>query len=610
MPDYLLSAEWKKALKNQPDVKGADDLTKVLENHARSQDSPEKELVALKAVTAKAKDLKGKNSKNKVLADYLDDVLGAAEKAQREAEKAVAKAEKEEEDEEADIDVLLVKQLVVTRTLDQEKARHFVIALGKPSGVAISKVPIARKQKEQAREWRKGKGKLLIGLCYGEGGRLVFELESKPPGGLAVLIKKAVKLQARKDIKLKVRGGGVDIDDDDDLAEMAELGEDSPDEPDPVGTVEEEEEEEEAAAEVEPPPSGMAEFSQQARAVKERLDRLKARNADRWSPLNARYLGALASAQARQFEPARVLLTELLPQVDEALDAAPAVDDNGDAARFDARLKDLLQRAARLGLSADAAKDVKLLASEANVLGKKKDFGAAGSRLDALEAKLNPTPTGNGTAADPKTLARADALAKQLDDLARESGDAVAPVRQQLASARASAQAGRTVEAEEALDVVEARARGLGRAAQAAREIAAAGPTRTVGFRVAREGWNQARQIARVQMAKFSTAILTDAQAQAQPEWPDIEAGALDLVPMLDVFDDSLSKAIADAEETTDPALLRKHLQKAVSLIVEYRQELSTNPIYGVMDNGAYGTYKVHELISKSLDQAAAKLGV
>ena len=103
-----------------------------------------------------------------------------------------------------------------------------MIALGKPAGLAVSKVKITKAQKDHARSWRAGKGKLIMGVCYGESGKYVFQFEDKPPAGLAKLIKKAVKNQAKKEIKLKVRGGGVDIDDETDLDEMGDLGEDAP----------------------------------------------------------------------------------------------------------------------------------------------------------------------------------------------------------------------------------------------------------------------------------------------------------------------------------------------------------------------------------------------
>ncbi len=533
MPDYLLTSEWKKTLKAHPDVKNVDDLTKALDAYAKVKDNPEKELAALKTVTTEAKELKGKNAKNKDLAEYLGDILGAADKAEREAEKELEAAKKKAA--EPDVDTELLKQLKITRTARPEKPRYFVVALGKPAGLCISKIPSTRKQKAHARTYRKGKGKLLLGRCFGESGKFVFELEDKPISGLAKLLKSAVKLQCGVAIKVNVRGGGVDLDDETDLDEVADLGEDAPDEDDAPGAEDEGEEDEDE---------------------------------------------------------------------DEGEDVPT------DPAAIEGRLKAALQRAVGLGLAPEVLKEIKLNASEVNALLRQKDLAGASRKLDALEAKLAPQSTGGGTEADPRIVARANDLSKLLDSLARESPDAVAPLRGFLAEARAAALDGWTDDADEILDRVEARAKGVARAAKAAREIAEAGPTRTVGFKVAREGWNQARQLARVQMTKFSNALLSDDKAKAQPNWKDIEAGAQNLVPMLDVFDDSLAQAIQDAETATDPALIRDHLQDAAALISDYRQELSTNPIYGVMDNGAYGTFKVHDLLSRSLDQAAAKLGV
>ena len=471
MPDYLLASEWKKTLKSHPEVKGADDLTKTLEQYARSKDSPDKELVALKAVSAEAKQLKGKNSKNKDLAGYLDDVLGGAEKAAEKAEKEAKKGQ---------IDDLLVTQLKAAKGADREKPRYFVVALGKPAGVCLAKVPAARKQNQPARSYRKGKGKLLSGLCYAESGKYVFELEDKPVAGLAKLLKKAVKLQSNRDIKVLVRGGGVDLDDETDADDVDDLGEDTED-LDALGDKDEEDDDEEEGL-LDDDDEGedetgtdtnadltAADFARAAKPLKEALDRLKASDPRLWGTLNPDYVSAFGVAQDKRYGEAVGLLASLRPKVDQALSAGAngSGTGGGDPAPLEARLKNLLQRAVGLGLAPEALKDVKLMASETNLFIRKGQLGEAAGRLDAIEKKLAPraTPSGNGAAVDPKFTARADALAKQLDELAGESGDAVAPLRTMLAEARADAAEGRAVDAEEALDQVEARAKGIARAA-------------------------------------------------------------------------------------------------------------------------------------------------
>jgi hypothetical protein len=228
MSDYLSAADWKRELKSHPDAKEAADLTKLFDEYAKSKASPAKQLVALKAVSTQAQALKSKFAKDKSLAAYLGDVIDAAAEAREEAE-AEAKAEEQAgaSPEDVSFDPELVKHLLVVRNIGLDKARYFVLALGKPSGMAISKVPIAKKHKDQAKKWRVGKGKLLEGRCYGEGGKYIFEFEDKPQGGLAKNIKKAVKNQAEKEIKLKVRGGGLDVDDDADDEEVEDFGEEA-----------------------------------------------------------------------------------------------------------------------------------------------------------------------------------------------------------------------------------------------------------------------------------------------------------------------------------------------------------------------------------------------
>ena len=58
----------------------------------------------------------------------------------------------------------------------------------------------------------------------GEDGKLIFEMPEKPAGGLTKVIKKAAKVHAKIDIKLKVRGGGAELDDETDLDELTDFG--------------------------------------------------------------------------------------------------------------------------------------------------------------------------------------------------------------------------------------------------------------------------------------------------------------------------------------------------------------------------------------------------
>ena len=237
MPDYLSLAEWKPKVKVYKDVKDVDDLLGPLGDYAKAKRDEAKQKNAHDGLMTVAEKVKKKNAKNKDLAGDLDGVVSAAEKAAKGLAKELeelkaqelVKQGKEKLEQAVSFDPELVKHLLVVRNIGPDKARHFVIALGKPAGMAISKVPVTKKHKQQARKWRKGKGKLLEGTCYGEKGKYIFDFGPvKPPAGLAKMIKGAALSQAEKSIKLKVRGGGVDLDDELDTAELEDLGEDNP----------------------------------------------------------------------------------------------------------------------------------------------------------------------------------------------------------------------------------------------------------------------------------------------------------------------------------------------------------------------------------------------
>ena len=177
-------------------------------------------------------------------------------------------------------------------------------------------------------------------------------------------------------------------------------------------------------------------------------------------------------------------------------------------------------------------------------------------------------------------------------------------------AAAAAAVANKAADAEQRLDEMDARLVSAERAAEASAAVASGSPARTVGFRKARDDWDKARGIARKQMEVFQNDMLSDTDLQTLDEWPDIQAAAGQLVGILDLFDDSLAKAITDAAET-NPETSKAGLDVAKDLLREYREELAENPIYATMDNGAFGKkYQVLDLLGKSLDQVASKLGL
>jgi len=248
MPDYLSKAEWRKELKKNEHkaVKktGISDRLDEITSANKTNDSSKK-VAAYNALIKQIITVKGdpKYKNIKTLITYLNHMDGAAQAgrnsvqvgedkqgvqspadkkgpqppvdkkgAQPPAEKPAA-PEAEKKGKEPP----LASHLKRIHTLDRKNAWHFCAAPGKPSsGLVVSKNAIKPDQRAEAMALRGKRGAHFTGICYGEAGKWVFELEDKPPAGLAKGIKLAAKLHADLMIKVLVRGGGVDIDDEND----------------------------------------------------------------------------------------------------------------------------------------------------------------------------------------------------------------------------------------------------------------------------------------------------------------------------------------------------------------------------------------------------------
>jgi hypothetical protein len=115
------------------------------------------------------------------------------------------------------------------RRLDATPAEdpfHFVLACGKVSGLVLSRTPITIGHRIEAKEMRKGQGRIVMGTCHSEGIIYVFTMSEgeKPIPGLAGKIARAAMMHARRRIRVKVRGGGVELDDGTDPEDVADTG--------------------------------------------------------------------------------------------------------------------------------------------------------------------------------------------------------------------------------------------------------------------------------------------------------------------------------------------------------------------------------------------------
>ncbi len=123
-----------------------------------------------------------------------------------------------------DADSLAV-QLLRLPAVDGDRPWHFVLALGNPSGLALTRKQITLDHRNAANALRDGTGKLIEGTCHGEGLFCVFVIDQRPPAGLARNIAKAALMHSGRKIRVKVRGGGIELDDATDTAEAAEVAE-------------------------------------------------------------------------------------------------------------------------------------------------------------------------------------------------------------------------------------------------------------------------------------------------------------------------------------------------------------------------------------------------
>jgi hypothetical protein len=448
-------ADWKKLLKTHPDAEETAPLTKAMDDYGKvaGKGEPAQLAALLEKVIDRAKAAKKKNPKNKELVGFIDDVIGDAQKELTRASK-----ESEGEEDEGEAGDRLRAQLVRVKKLDPDQGRPFVLALGQIGGLVIARrPPITRDHRTTAKEMRKGKGKLLVGRCFGESGKYIFEFEDKPPGGLTKVIKKAVKTHTNMEIRIKVRGGGTELDDETDTAELTDFGEET-------------ETETEAEAATTPGPSvspgaeaatatpkadPAAVFLQRARDLKALLDSLLAADPTAAAPIRTEYATALGHGQAKRYDTALPMIQDLDGRLRAALAKARAQTQTGPgASEWQSRLA-AISPALKAALQAggDGARELKTLFAEANDLAKKTEFGPAIQRLGQIQDRLDRSPAPvAGTREGPDPL---EALRPQVKAVVSEWEQARAVASQGVEQLGSQLRGLGYPEANEAADVVD-----------------------------------------------------------------------------------------------------------------------------------------------------------
>jgi len=238
VPNYLSSADWKKVVKDQKDLK-APGIIMQLDAYAKAEAKKDllEQIAALNELLDEIKNAKSKNAKNKELIAYLDPMFKEANKtiglleaqaAKRAKDDAKAKKLQEEEEEEdegeedeskaLDPELLqMVKRLKMAK-IDQPLRFAVVMKSPKEGALALSKKKVTPDQIKEAKSNAGGGRVVARGICFTEEGKSIFETPKEVPAALSKVVKFFVFRDTGKKIKpiFRVR---------EDLVDEAEEGE-------------------------------------------------------------------------------------------------------------------------------------------------------------------------------------------------------------------------------------------------------------------------------------------------------------------------------------------------------------------------------------------------
>jgi hypothetical protein len=224
MADHLSTKDWRSVLdtKEHKSVKKTG-VSETLDDYAsaKKKDDLGKMVSALQRIIEKAEEVKTKQKDYPKLVDFLTSTIRAAKTEQQKlAPRLSDLAESDDEDNEENT---LGKALTKVRQLGPDNAWNFVLVPGKPSSGFVVKKKTPRKADiEKAFEQKGKRGPFFMGRIYGEAGKFVLETEAAPIPGMAKAAKNGALLHAEMNIKILVRGGGVELDSDNDIEPIEE----------------------------------------------------------------------------------------------------------------------------------------------------------------------------------------------------------------------------------------------------------------------------------------------------------------------------------------------------------------------------------------------------
>jgi hypothetical protein len=372
-----------------------------------------------------------------------------------------------------------------------------------------------------------------------------------------------------------------------------------------------------------PSGDGAARFTARLKALLPQIQQAQAGNSPVGQEVKLRASEANTFARKLDFAQANVLLDRVEALLKQASPTAappppPPPPPTGDgAARFTARLKALMPQIQQAqAANSPASQEIKVRASEANTLARKKDFVQANAVLDKIEALLKQALGTGG--ADPaaewkKNLAAWTPAIKAA--LAAKGPDAPAIAKLFSQASALSKPGGDMALALEKLT----ECHNLATAGAAPAGAAPAGDGKTavsnVVFTQTRLVWDATRKKVQTELEALAQAIRTTCrQWNEDPNFEDevdpneLEAGLKNLNRILDKLDTRLIDKLDEALNAADPAQRQAKHVEAKGLVQEYLAFVNTDPLLAEIDDNGFTATKVRATVLAALTALSSKL--
>lgn len=596
MSDFLAAKDWSDALKKHKGDKdgGLGEALKSFEK-SRGKDS-EEQLEALDAVVSASVTAQKALKDQKELLKYVTQVAAKAKETLKRLE-----AEAEEAGEEGAVDKPLHAAIKRAKTARMYFA---LVARGSTEGKLL--ITKAKVKPTEVADCKKdlGGGRVFRGVCFGENGRLVFELKKEPPATLEKLLKKTAKVQTGLLIKPLCRVTALD----EDLGEEPDDESDAPPAPKRPGET-----------------TTYAEQQVRARLVAIAAD-LKRALAEKRGDVAAmqRLSGQLQEkVRAGGFNEALTQLTMLEGLVREALAAEEAGAKQGvtPAAEYAALVEKLTpQLRQAIEQKGPLVKDLKLLFSEAQALGRGKNFAQALVKLreaaevlkKALESESSEEGDAEAESAEAAYARRQAAVQKLYEAVfprvSAGDADRAKTLEQLHTTMTAAAAQGDFPIALARLEELEPALRSAGRAADAREEITQGAGTGNVPFKALRVRWANSQTAARKELERLKGLVLKHPEIVSDPRFDLIADEVGKFHSYLPEFDGRLEKLLDQADAASEVAAKVAARRQAAAVINDYQAKLAASPRLKQLDATLFGKVSIYGEMETTLSQLKAAL--